>query len=211
MQWPAVRRAARHPRAADNDDIKKWHVRVNSISPTNDLPPEVTCETLVDIPSTFIYYVSAGHTTADRSARRSRTRASRLGCGGRACTGELRGTLRTGYTQSITMAFASVEQPNPRSPMTTRAPEPVPRPREQAALARLYREPQSVRRRGTVAEGNEWQSQVLCLCGEPYRATARCRTAKNTLDVEVHVHVLETAVGICACLDLCRLLKIQGR
>jgi len=93
---------------AADADIKKWHARVNSISPNNDLPADVTCASLVDILSTFIYYVSAGHNHVGTIGAEIEDPCFMPWAWRE---GELCGTPRTGYTQAITMAFTSMEQP----------------------------------------------------------------------------------------------------
>merc|ERR1711959_327717 len=82
--------------------------RVNRIAPNHDLPALSGCAPLVDVLSTFVYLVSAGH-------RHVGTIAAELED---PCfapwswrEGELCGMPRTSYTQMLTMALTAHEQP----------------------------------------------------------------------------------------------------
>jgi len=109
QQYYAFEAGAAGPDKCTADaDIQKWHARVNSISPNRDLPADVTCANLVDILSTFIYYVSAGHNHVGTIGAEIEDPCFMPWAWRE---GELCGTPRTGYTQSITMAFTSMEQP----------------------------------------------------------------------------------------------------
>merc|ERR1711907_788811 len=89
-------------------DLNKWHSRVNSISPNNDLPPIVTCTNLEHILATFIYYVPAGHNHVGTIGAEIEDPCFMPWAWRE---GELCGMPRTGFTQSMIMALTSMEQP----------------------------------------------------------------------------------------------------
>lgn len=94
---------------AADEGIQRWIKRANSIAPNHDLPVDfTTCDELKSVLSTFMYLVSAGH-------RYVGTIAAELED---PCFApwawrddELCGTPRTTYTQILTMALTSHEQP----------------------------------------------------------------------------------------------------
>lgn len=97
------------PDACTRDaDLVNWHARVNSISPNKDLPKDITCGSMEDILSTFMYYVSAGHNHVGTIGAEIEDPCF-MPWSWR--EGELCGTPRTAYTQSVTMALTSMEQP----------------------------------------------------------------------------------------------------
>lgn len=97
------------PDACANDpDLVQWYARVDSITPASSDLPLLSCSSLEDVLSTFMYYVSAGH-------RHVGTIASEVSD---PCfapwawrEGELCGTPRTMFMQGLIMATTGLEQP----------------------------------------------------------------------------------------------------
>lgn len=93
----------------EDAQIQRWMQRANSISPNHDLPTNFkSCDELKPIIASFMYFVSAGHRFVGTIAAELED----------PCFApwawredELCGTPRTTYTQILTMALTSHEQP----------------------------------------------------------------------------------------------------
>jgi hypothetical protein len=89
-------------------ELAAWRSRVNAISPSHDLPSELSCEVLEDILATFMYLVSAGHNLVGSIAGEQEDPCFAPSAW---VEGDLCGLPRTGYTQSLIISLTSLEQP----------------------------------------------------------------------------------------------------
>ena len=99
-----------YPEGKCSEDIavQRWMSKANSIAPNRDLPQVKSCEDLRDVLSTFMYLVSAGHRMVGTIGAELED-PCHAPWGFR--EGEVCGTPRTFYTQALTMALTSHEQP----------------------------------------------------------------------------------------------------
>lgn len=87
--------------------VVAWYDRVNTLMPRHDLP-SLTCESLEEVISTFIFYVSAMHNHVGTIAAEVEDPCFAPWAWRE---GELCGAPRTFFAQAVTMTSTSMEQP----------------------------------------------------------------------------------------------------